>query len=61
MRPRDKRWNLEEPHMKNINIKISRRVLEGNCYKYRKDCKKKMDIITDTMGEFQNRNGKLYK
>lgn len=24
------RWSLEEPHMENINIRISRRVLEGN-------------------------------
>lgn len=30
MRARAIRWSLEEPHMKNINIRISRRVLEGN-------------------------------
>lgn len=53
MRANDTRWSLEEPHKENINIRISRRVLEGNCYKYRKDCKKKMDIINDTKGNFK--------
>lgn len=56
MRASDTRWSLEEPHMENINIRISRRVLEGKVINIEKTVRKKMDIINHK-GEFQDRNG----